>query len=681
MASHDWPYHGSDAASTRFSPLRQIDGTNLSQLREVWHWRSSDALLSQRDDVRLHSIFNRATPLVVDGVLYTSTSMSTITALDAATGRQLWNFDPLAWKEPNHFNTHRGVAYWEDGDGAERIFFGTATAFLYALDAKTGLPDPTFGTGGRVDLTEGLDVPVDRLLYSLNSPPTVCRGVIVIGSSVGDSRTPEDIPPGDVRGFDARTGEQLWTFHSVPRMGEYGTDTWESDSWRRGRRANAWAVISADPELGYVYVPFGGANNVYYGGSRPGDNLFAQSLVCLDARTGQRVWHYQLSHHDVWDYDLPAAPILVDLVVDGRPIKAVAQITKQAFCFVFDRVTGDPLWPVVERAVPSSTIAGERASPTQPFPTRPLPFDRQGLTVADLINFTPALRQQALEIVSGYDHGGLYTPPTERGAIAMPGGIGGGDWAGAAYHPESGWLYVPSHTRPDVIEVGKTRDRAGNSTYSAQRNESLHGPNGLPLMQPPYSRITAIDLNTGKHMWMAPTGTGPVNHPALATLGPLSSLGSGGRFFVLATPHLAAGCSGTSAMDRGRRAGLRHRCQTLSVGLRFRGWSRHRPRTLTRQRDWKPDDLFCGWAAVYRDPDQLARWPGRNHGFRAAVVGLAAAAAGLPLRRPASPFLHFEHFYIIAEQVLLVEPGDSIARRALAGHFDETLPLQPSDLY
>ncbi len=222
-------------------------------------------------------------------------------------------------------------------------------------------------------MTEGLGVPVKRLTYSLNSPPTICSDVIVVGSSIADSQTPEDVPPGDVRGFDVRTGEHLWTFHSVPRRGEFGSDTWEGDALDRGRRANAWAVISSDRELGYVYVPFGGANNICYGGGRAGDNLFASSLVCLNARTGQRVWHYQLVHHDVWDYDLPAAPILIDIVVDGQPIKAVAQITKQAFCFVFDRITGEPVWPVEERAVASSTVPGEQVSPTQPFPTRPPP--------------------------------------------------------------------------------------------------------------------------------------------------------------------------------------------------------------------------------------------------------------------------------------------------------------------
>jgi quinoprotein glucose dehydrogenase len=534
--SHDWAYYGADPASTRSSPLRQIDGTNLSQLALAWQWHSPDAAILERDDLRLYPIFNRATPLVVNGILYTSTPLSMVAALDAATGEQLWSFDPEAWRERNHFSTHRGVAYWSDGEVTDRILFGTASAFLYALDAKSGLPDSTFGINGRVDLTDGLDVPVERIEYSLNSPPTICRDVIVVGSSVSDGHTPGAAPPGDVRGFDVRTGEQLWTFHSVPRADEFGANTWERGSLAAGRRANAWAVISSDRELGYVYVPFGGPNNVYYGGQRPGDNLFASSLVCLDATTGQRVWHQQLTHHDIWDYDLPAAPILIDLVVDGRPIKAVAQITKQAFCFVFDRITGEPVWPLEERPVPASTAPGEQISPTQPFPTRPLPFDRQGLVVEDLIDFTPTLRQQALEIVSQYDHGVMYTPPSQRGVVSVPGGVGGGDWAGGAIDAGTGWLYIPSHTKPDVIQLGETGDHSSTATYFAERNETLHGPQGLPLMQPPYSRITAIDLNTGDHMWMVPTGTGPVNHPALKSLGPLPPLGSGGRFFVLATP-------------------------------------------------------------------------------------------------------------------------------------------------
>jgi len=535
-ASGDWPYYGADAYSTRYSPLRQISSSNLSELVVAWQWRSPDAAILDSNDLRLHPMLNRATPLVVDGVLYTSTPLSMVAAIDAATGQQLWSFDPQAWKKRNHFNTHRGVTYWSDGAGTERIIFGTASALLYALDATTGRPDSTFGTHGYVDLIEGLGVPVERPSYSVNSPPTICSDVIIVGSAVADSPTAEEVPPGAVRGFDVRTGEHLWTFYSVPRKGQFGSRTWEGNALDRGRRANAWAVISSDPELGYVYVPFGGANNVYYGGKRPGNNLFSSSLVCLNARTGQRVWHQQLTHHDVWDYDLPTAPILVDLIVDGRPVKAVVQITKQAACFVFDRVTGHPVWPIEERRVPASTVPGEKVSPTQPFPTRPLPFDRQGLRTDDLIDFTPALREQALEIVSQFDHGGIYTPPSERGTVALPGGVGGGDWAGGAVDVETGWLYIPSHTKPDVVLLDRTVDDFGDSTYFAWRNRTLYGPQGLPLTKPPYSRITAIDLRSGDHMWMASTGTGPVNHPALKPLDALPPLGSGGRFFVLATP-------------------------------------------------------------------------------------------------------------------------------------------------
>lgn len=533
----DWPYYGGDAGSTKFSPLDQIDRDNFGQLKVIWRWRPPDQQIIAREGIE--SNYFRSTPVAVGGVLYTSTPLGLVCALDAATGVQLWSFDPEAWKDRGAYATmHRGVAYWSGG-GQERIFFGTSTDYLYALDARTGRPDSSFGEGGRVELTKGLRREVPGDLYALISPPIVCGDVIVVGSSIDDMRgrpTPRPMPPGDVRGFDARTGKQLWVFQTIPQQGEYGNETWGADSWKDFGAANVWSMMSADSELGYVYLPVSTPSNDFYGGERPGDNLFGDSIVCLDARTGKRVWHFQLTHHGLWDYDPPAAPVLLDLKVKGKRIKAVAQVTKEGFCFVFDRVSGKPVWPIEERPAPPSHTEGERASPTQPVPTLPAPFERQGLSEDDLIDFTPELRQQAMEIASKFDYGPLYTPATEKGVILLPGLYGGADWVGAVAHPGKGVLYVPSHTLPSVAWLSRAEPNA-SSAYVATINNRLSGPEGLPLTKPPYGRITAIDLNTGEHRWMRPMGRGPVDHPALRAL-QLPPLGWDNRTFALATSTL-----------------------------------------------------------------------------------------------------------------------------------------------
>jgi len=535
--AYEWRVYGSDAASTKFAPLTQIDSTNFDDLRVIWRWHARDRKLARAHNVENY-MHNRSTPIVINGILYTSTPLNHIVALDAATGEELWLFDPEAWKVKGWVG-HRGVAYWNDGDHA-RIIFGTSSAYLYSLDANTGLPDPDFGVGGRVDLTKGMYRDVERENYGVLSPPTICKNVIVVGSSIVDythhAPHPEFAEPGDVRGFDVRTGEQLWDFHMIPQEGEFGNDTWENDSWKRYGAGNVWSFISADDDLGYVYLPTSSVSADTYGGERPGDNLFGESLVCLDVRTGERVWHYQIVHHGLWDYDLSAAPILLDIVVDGKPIKAVAQLTKQAFCFVFDRVTGEPVWPIEERPVPPSKLEGESASPTQPFPTRPAPFNQQGVHEDSLIDFTPQLRQRALERISGHDYGPLYTPPSERGTVVIPGGAGASGWVGAAAHPGKGWIYVPSHNGATLIRV--TRQLDPNS-FTRYRGHGQDEPNidGLEITKPPYGRITAIDLNTGDHVWMRPMGKGPVDHPLLKDLN-LPDLGWNTRYFPIATPNL-----------------------------------------------------------------------------------------------------------------------------------------------
>jgi quinoprotein glucose dehydrogenase len=317
-----------------------------------------------------------------------------------------------------------------------------------------------------------------------------------------------------VRGFDVRTGKELWQFHTIPQEGEFGNETWEKDSWRHTGAANVWGSLTADPELGYVYLPTSTPTNDYYGGHRPGNNLFAESIVCLDAKTGRRVWHFQMVHHGIWDYDATAAPLLVDITVGGKRIKAVAVVTKQAFTYVFDRVTGQPVWPIEERPVPKGSVPGEWYSPTQPFPTKPPAFDRQGLTMDDLIDFTPALKQEAATILNDYVYGPIYTPPSfvgdgKRGTILMPGAGGGANWHGAAVDPETGYLYVPSRTAPSVIQIDKADKTRSDFDYMRGGGAGLRGPQGLPLYKPPYMRLTAIDLNAGTIAWMVPLGDGP----------------------------------------------------------------------------------------------------------------------------------------------------------------------------
>lgn len=539
----EWRSYGSDNSSTKFLPLDQINKGNVKDLRIAWRWNSPDnALVESNPD--LWTMVNEATPLMIDRVIYTSTSLNQVAAIKTATGETIWVYDPKTYKDGTPANTgfvHRGVSYWESGND-RRILFGTGDGYLIALEAETGEPIQGFGENGRVDLTKGLRRPVNRRLYAVFSPPVICRSVVVVGSTVLDSfaigEPPQkQMPPGDVRGFDARTGEQRWIFHTIPQNGEFGNETWKNDSWKTTGNANVWTMMSADEELGYVYLPVSTPTNDYYGGHRHGDNLFAESLVCLNAETGKRVWHFQILRHGLWDYDLPAAPNLIDITVDGKKIKAVAQVTKQAFCFVFDRITGKPVWPIEERTVPQSNVPGELSSPTQPFPTKPAPFDRQGLTHNDLIDFTPMLRKQALGVIADYDYGALYTPPSEKGTIAMPGIIGGASWAGAAVDPDKGMIYIPSYTYPAVITLNKAKDSRADYAYTGALVFGPNGPRGLPLIKPPYGRITAIDLNTGEHKWMQPVGDGPRDHPTLRHLD-LPPLGWAQRNFPLLTQTL-----------------------------------------------------------------------------------------------------------------------------------------------
>ena len=506
------------------------------------------------------------TPLMVKGVLYTVTSLGQIAALNPATGASLWVFDPANWKSGRPGNlgfVHRGISYWTDGT-KERLLLGTSDAYLISVDAKSGALDTTFGQGGRIDLMAGLANAVRSTNYSVTAAPIICRDVVVVGASIHDGPTHKEWPRGDVSGFDVRTGKRLWTLHSIPQKGEFGNETWGDDSFSYSGSTNVWTNMSADEELGYVYLPFGTPTDDWFGGHRPGANLFAESLVALDVKTGKRMWHFQAVHHGIWDYDLPAAPVLADIRVDGKVIKAVAQVSKQGFTYVFDRRTGVPVWPIEERPVPQSTVPGERSSPTQPFPTKPPAFERQGVTASDLIDFTPELKQAALEAIKPFNYGPLFTPPTEQGTIALPGWVGGANWAGAAFDPEQGTLYVPSLTSPIVIQLVKPDPTKSNLLYVRGGVQVPPTLDGLPIVKPPYGRVTAINLNQGDTKWVAPVGDGPRNHPLLKDLN-LPALGAALRNAPMVTKSLLFIATGQGNLGGGRALPVGGR--PLSTGL------------------------------------------------------------------------------------------------------------------
>lgn len=547
----EWPYYGGDAASTKYSPLSQVTPSNVTSLQIAWRWSSPDNEIVKANPAARPGAY-QDTPIMVNGVLYTTTSLGAFVAIDPTTGRTLWQYDPETWKggrPPNLGFTHRGAAYWSDGT-VRRLISGTHDAYLISIDAETGKPDPAFGVDGRVDVIDGLRYAQRLRNYAINSTPVVVKNVVIAGSNIGDGPLVKEQPRGDIFGFDVQTGKKLWTFHSVPQAGEFGHDTWENGSADYTGNTNVWSMITVDEALGYIYLPFGTPTNDYYGGHRLGDNLFAESLVCLDATTGKRVWHFQGVHHGLWDYDFPAAPILVDITVGGRRISAVAQVSKQGFVYVFDRKTGTPVWPIEERAVPQSTAPGERTSRTQPFPTRPPAFDRQGLMDDDVIDFTPELRAHALDVLKQFDRGPLFTPPSERGTIQLPGNVGGADWGGGGVDPTTGMLYVPSLTSPIIDQLVKGDPARSNMAYRRGGTQNLPTLDGLPLYKPPYSRVTAYDLNTGTIAWQVPLGEGPRKHPLLKDLN-LPPLGNGARGSPLVTATLLFVSQAGGGLGRG----------------------------------------------------------------------------------------------------------------------------------
>ncbi len=524
----EWPHYAADLSSTRYSPLDQIHAGNVDQLEIVWRWTSRN--FGPRPDFNL-----RTTPLMLDGVVYvTAGARRAAIAMDAATGETLWTYrldEGKRGESAPRQTSGRGVSFWSDGETA-RVFLVTPAYRLVALDADTGRLIPGFGLDGMVDLRRNLgrEVDLETAAIGSGSPPTVVGDVIVVGAALVSGSAPPspENAPSPVRGYDARSGELLWTFHTIPREGEFGNDTWENDSWRTTGNTGVWAWMSADPELGLVYLPTEAPTGDYYGGHRPGDNLFSQSVVALDVATGERRWHYQTVHHPIWDYDLPTAPVLLDLTVDGREIPALAQVTKQAFTFVLDRRTGEPVWPIEERPMPASTVPGEKTAPTQPFPTKPPPFQRQGVSEDDLIDLTPELKEQALQIARFYTLGPLFTPPTvmvprgNRGTLTVPGALGGANWPSVAADPETGIVYVSSGLDVNVLGLENDPERSTMDFVQGTRREIRlpegGGPQGLPLLKPPWGLITALDLNRGEILWQVPNSDTPEwirEHPAL----------------------------------------------------------------------------------------------------------------------------------------------------------------------
>ncbi|MCH7748066.1 MAG: pyrroloquinoline quinone-dependent dehydrogenase [Acidobacteria bacterium] len=544
----EWHHFGRDGANTKYSPLDQITAENFTDLEIAWRWTSLSRAVADSNERIRPSAF-KSSPLMANGLVYVSTALGQVAALDAGTGEPVWTYDPRIYDDmerpPNMGWHHRGLSYWKDDESDDaRIFMANHDLKLVALNARTGALYPDFGENGYVDLTQGYGRKIDASRMTYSSPVAIAGDTIITGSIVQDTNIRlREASPGDVRAYDARTGEMKWIFHTIPQGDEFGVDSWQNESWRYSGHANVWSYMAVDEELGYVYLPTGTPSNDWYGGMRPGNNLFAESIVAVDIETGQRVWHFQAIHHGLFDWDFPTGPNLLDITVDGREIKALAQVSKQAFTYVFDRVTGEPVWPIEERPVPQGNVPGEWYSPTQPFPTKPPPFDRQGISIDDLIDFTPELRAEAIEITDRARFGPLFSPPVLRGAekpyIQVPGAGGGANWQGAAVDVETGRLFISSSSTAIVVEVIEYPPPATIGYFTDPWGVNLRGPQGLPLFKPPFKRVTAIDLNTGDQAWMTPHGDGPRNHPALRDLN-LPPLGGGGGITSgpLVTPTL-----------------------------------------------------------------------------------------------------------------------------------------------
>ena len=505
VCAQGWPVYGGDPGGTRFSPLKQINRENVGRLKVAWTHHSGD--MSDGSDIPVKSAFE-ATPLLVDGVLYVVTAFDRLLAIEPETGKELWAFDPKLDKtKPQMLFSSRGAAFWTDGTD-RRLFYGTLDGQLWAIDAGSGKPVDSFGTGGFVNLRTGMmgaDAAGARRGYGMTSPPAVYKNVIICGSIVPDT---EPLGPnGDVRGFDAKTGKLIWRFHTVAQPGEFGGDTWEGDSAKGRGGANMWSIPTIDQERGIAFLPLTSPSHDYYGGDRKGAGLFGDSLVAIDALTGKRLWHFQTVHHNLWDYDIPAQPTLVTVTRDGKPVAAVAQVTKTGFTFVFERTTGKPLFDIVEKPVPPSDVPGEAASPTQPFPVKPLPFARQSFRAEDLTDVTPESRAYCGKLIEGAKFGTLFTPFSLTPTVLFPGTNGGANWGGASYDPETHTLYVNSMDVGMIFRMVKMPETSKVPYRTRGLGASrFWDTNQYPCQKPPWGSLTAINLDTGEFRWRSVLG-------------------------------------------------------------------------------------------------------------------------------------------------------------------------------
>ncbi|MCC7034929.1 MAG: PQQ-binding-like beta-propeller repeat protein [Acidobacteria bacterium] len=573
----EWPTYGGDLASRRYAPLDQVNAANFDKLEIAWRFKTEN--LGPTPEFQF-----QATPLMVKGTLYfTAGTRRAAVAVDAGTGEMKWMHSidegPRGQAAPRRLSG-RGLSYWTDGQ-VERVLYVTPGYQLIALDARTGDRVPSFGRDGIVDLKLEMDQEMDLVKgeVGLHATPVVAGNTIIVGAAHVEGGAPRSKTnqKGFVRGYDVRTGKRLWIFKTIPSPGEFGNETWEKDSWSYTGNTGVWAQMTVDEELGLVYMPVELPTGDYYGGHRPGNSLFSESLVAVDLKTGQRRWHYQLVHHGIWDLDIPCAPVLADLTVGGRMVKAVAQATKQGWVYVFDRVTGQPVWPIEERPVEKGNVPGEWYSPTQPFVTRPPAFERQGVSIDDLIDFTPELRAEAVKLVERYRIGPLFTPPVVsrwEGPVAtlmLPNVTGGANWQGGSLDPESNYFYIFSNTNVSALGLapgdGVKSDMLYVRGFASDPNDKSGRPalpttsvQGLPLIKPPYGRITALDLNKGTLVWQIAHGDTPDavrNHAALKGLD-IPRTGRMGRIGVLTTKTLViAGEGGMNTTPQGRGAMLR----------------------------------------------------------------------------------------------------------------------------